>query len=367
MKYQKYGDMVICAAPDEGELDWTEIENIVRHTHNTWQHDRKEEETRKNTIQGKKAELVMERLLSAYSSFRYLSYDRIRRDDFKKHAPFDGLIYPVSLDEGVKAEAIQRICSDVQISAGDSGVISVETRTFLASSGIFTVEIKSSLLQDPRDYQNMEHKENGERTQADYQALCGHIREFYDYFVYPHYCRDSEAVTCFYEYTTYVRRNHPELTKGVGSRGFLYRLMETEFDHACDIYTRVFFDVLTQEIIIPGYILKTRFFEEPRIQKMYSSKSYNALYYMYHMRYGRCILSIDEDDELLHWERDKECSRLFGAKKVRCPNCGNLLKIREVTTRPDPKENKFHYLCDSCQRNKWFTFKQIHPQNMENR
>lgn len=367
MKYQRYDDMVICAAPDETELDQNEIENIVRHTHNTWQHGREEEEIRKNTIQGKKAELVIERLLSAYSSFRYLPYDRFRGDNFQKHAPFDGLIYPVSLDEEVKAEAIQRICSDVQSSAGDSGVISVETRVFLADSGIFTVEIKSSLLQDPRDYQKMEHKEEGKRTQADYQALCKYIKDFYDYFVYPHYCRDSEEITCFYEYTTYVRRNHPELAWGVRSRDFLYRLMETEFDHACDIYTRVFFDVLTQEIIIPGYILKTRFFEQPRIRKMYSEKSNNALYYMYHMKYGTCILSIDGDDELAHWDQKAEHQKLFGAQEVRCPNCGHPLKMTEVRTKPDPKENKFLYLCETCQSKKWFTFNRIHSRNMTQR
>ena len=59
MKYKKYGDMVICAIPENDELDMEEIDNIVEHTHNTWQHDRPISEIRENTIQGKRAEIVI--------------------------------------------------------------------------------------------------------------------------------------------------------------------------------------------------------------------------------------------------------------------------------------------------------------------
>ena len=295
MKYKRYGDVVICAIPENDELNMVEIENIVEHTHNTWQHDRPISEIRENTIQGKRAEIVIEQILAENSDVRYLSYDKLRRDNFNKHAPFDGVI----VNDSILKDAIEQINNDVFYSRGDSGTVSMETREFLENKGIFTVEIKSSLLQDPRDYRKMVHKRKEQRTEEDYNTLCEYIKSFYDYFVYPYYCRDSSEITSFYEYTAYVRKINPEIANGVDKAEFLQNLMKVEFNNACNIYTRVFFDVLSDEIIIPGYITKTRFFEEPRIMKMPSPKSKNAIYYMYHMNYGSGILEVDNDVETM--------------------------------------------------------------------
>ena len=75
MEYKVYNDFVICPVPDVSELDMEEIEAIVSHTHNTWQSNRPEEEIREDTIQGKRAELVVERLLAENTGVRYVSYD----------------------------------------------------------------------------------------------------------------------------------------------------------------------------------------------------------------------------------------------------------------------------------------------------
>ena len=263
MEYRKYGDVVVCAVPGKDELDMEEIENIVGHTHNTWQHDRTVSETRKNTIQGKRAEIVIEHILTENSAARYLSYDKFRKDGFNRHAPFDGIIFNSTASKPVLCEAARRVNNDVSNSRNSSGAISAETREFLEDNGIFTVEIKSSLLQEPRDYKNMAHKSKDQRTEEDYNALCGYIKNFYDYFMYPHYCRDNTEITSFYEYTTYVRKVNPEIA-GRGSKAqFLQNLMREEFNNACDIYTRVFFDVLSDEIIIPGYIIKPVFLKNP--------------------------------------------------------------------------------------------------------
>lgn len=93
MKIKKISDFIICHIPAESELDKDEIEQIVNHTHNTWQHDRPIQEIRKNTIQGKRAEIVIENILRDNSTFRFLAYDKMRKDNFNKHAPFDGIIY----------------------------------------------------------------------------------------------------------------------------------------------------------------------------------------------------------------------------------------------------------------------------------
>lgn len=363
MDFKRVSDFIICPVPREEELDMEQVDRIVEHTHNTWQHGRPLPEIYDNTIQGKRAELVIERLLAENSRARYISYDDMRKDGFLKHAPFDGIIYKAGICKEWIEEAVFRINRDVAESNGDTGLIAISTRDFLEDHGIYTIEIKSSLLQDPRDYRAMEHKDLRRRTDGDYAALCQYIRGFYDYFVYPHYCRDSMAITDFYSYTRYVRSHingFPE-----NKQAFLYELMKDEFDNACNIYTRVFFDLISNEIVIPGYILKGRFFEEPRIRKMPSPKSQNAIYYMYHMKYGKCFLHLAEDDELWSWDRHAAYGNLLGAYSPPCPRCKKKLRIVEVTSSPDRRRHKFLYVCDTCPNpGKWKELNEIHNTNM---
>lgn len=366
MDYRRVDDFVICSVPADSELDMIEVNNIISHTHNTWQHDRSVREIQENTMQGKRAEIVIERLLAENSMLRFLAYDKLRNDNFRKHAPFDGIVYRYGIPENILNETILRVNEDVKNSVGDSGIISVATREYMEEQGIYTMEIKSSLLQNSRDYRGMVHKEKEARTHADYEVLCRYIKGFYDYFVYPHYCRDNLNISSFYEYTRYVRSIYNGFSKD--KQDFLYELMKIEFDNACDIYTRVFFDVLTDEILVPGYIIKSRFFEEPRIRKMPSPKSRNAIYYMYHMKYGSFILDIDHDPELMQWSRISSYKRLLGAYKPLCRRCGNELRIVETTSSPDIASHKFLYVCDTCRRsNKWSQMNEIHSKNMDAR
>lgn len=366
MEYRKVNDFVICPVPSRSELDMNEIHEIVINTHNTWQPDRPISEIQENTIQGKLAELVIENLLAENSMLRYISYDKLRKDGFSKHAPFDGIVYRRDISNAVLENIIDRINKDVSESFEDCGIIRVDTREFMEEHGVYTIEIKSSLLQHPRDYRCMEHSIKTERTEKDYEALAQYIEHFYDYFVYPHFCRNDIRISSFYDYTKYVRNQHKEFS--TNTQKFLYELMKIEYDNACNIYTRVFFDSLTDEIIIPGYVIKSRFFEEPRIQKMPSPKSKNAVYYMYHIRNGSPILNIDNDEELLRWNKQAFYAKLFGAYLPDCPTCGKKLRIVETTRNQDPKQHKFLYVCDGCTaQSKWFTMNKIHPGNMAER
>lgn len=364
MKYKKIGDFIICELPNIKEIDMEQVELIVEHTHNTWQANRPKEEIRENTIQGKKAELVIEKILTENSKARFISYDTIRADKFEKHAPFDGLIYQADMDDSSIKEAVNRINNDVAQSVGDSGLIAENTRKYLEDQGIYTIEIKSSLLQVSRDYKSMFHKSPKERTNEDYEALCTHIREFYDYFTYPHYCRDDSSINRFYEYVKYVQKLR-KLNTSTNRQTFLYELMKIEFDNSCNIYTRVFFDVISDELIVPGYVLKGRFFEEPRIRKMPSQKSKNAIYYMYHMRYGVSFAEIDKDEELWGWDRMEAYTKLFGAMNPKCPVCNKPLRLVETTRAEDISNHKFLYVCDACpQDTKWNELSNIHSKNM---
>jgi len=352
-------DFIIFDIPSDNEIDMNQVDVIVGHTHNTWQANRGVAETRANTIQGKKAEYVIEKYLESNSTSRYISYDAIRQDNYSKHAPFDGLIFKADINQSILQDNIALINKDVLASAGDTGLMSIQTRQILENSGIYTVEIKSSKLQDPRDYKKMEHKNRDDRTEDDYKSLCAYIKGFYDYFVYPHYCRSNSEIIDFYGYSKYIlERNQQEYSKQLAK--FINVLMLSEFNNACDIYTRVFIDTISNEIILPGYVLKTRFYEEPRIKKMPSEKSQRALYYMYHMINGKPFASIDCDNELWQWNEQEEKNKLFNASGTVCPYCGNIMSLVDVK-----KYKKYMYVCDNCPpEHKWQELKTIHTTNL---
>ena len=358
MEIKRFDDFIICPIPAESELDQVEIEKIVAHTRNTWQHDRQNGEMRENTIQGKRAEIVIENILNDNSTSRFLAYDKIRRDNFNKHAPFDGIIYRKDISANILQSAIDKVNNDVINSGGNTGIITVDTRKYMERNSIYTIEIKSSLLRYPRDYRCINGDVEVTRSNDNYIRLCEYVKNYYDYFVYPHFCRDNQNITSFYDYTRYVRdiNNINPLNK----QAFVYSLMKQEFDNACDIYTRVFFDLRRNEILVPGYIVKTRFFEEPRIRKMPSPKSKNAIYYMYHMQYGKSILKIDHDEDLLSWNRFTAYPQLFCANIPNCPYCGKRLRMVEAKGR----NNKFLYVCDWCPKEyKWTEITYIYRTN----
>ena len=110
MEIKRFGDFIICPIPDENELDQVEIEQIVTHTHNTWQHNRPIQEIRENTIQGKRAEIVIENILRDNSTFRFLAYDKMRRDNFSKHAPFDGIEFITDKTRSMPERLFERYC-----------------------------------------------------------------------------------------------------------------------------------------------------------------------------------------------------------------------------------------------------------------
>lgn len=352
-------DFLIFDIPHDNEIDMEMVEKISVHTHNTWQPGRSLDEIRINTLQGKKAEFVIETYLANNSDVRYLSYDNIRKDELKKHAPFDGIVYKSNISTQILEEGIERVNNDVIAGTGDIGLITPNTRNYLENNGIYTVEIKSSLLQRPRDYRGMVHVEPETRTLNDYQKLCAHIKKFYDYFVYPKFCRNDMTISNFYEYTKKLE-GIEDFSSCNNPADLLNSIVLHEFKNACVVYTRVFFDLIANEIFVPGYILKTSFFEEPRIQKMPSAKSQKALYYMYHMKYGKPIRKLGTDDELWNWNKDTQARKLLDTTKQVCPSCGNKLRLVEVKHK-----RKHIYVCNECPTNsKWHEMKTIHPKNM---
>ena len=79
------------------------------------------------------------------------------------------------------------------------------------------------------------------------------------------------------------------------------------------------------------------------------------------MQHGKNILEIDNDEDLLRWNRLAAYQKLFCAKIPHCPYCGNEVRMVEVTGR----NNKFLYVCDCCPREqKWTEITDIYRTNM---
>ncbi len=336
---------LICPVPEKDCLDWMEINKIASHTVNTWQKNRGWQETLADTAQGKMAEFVLENYLEKKTDVRYLSYDKFRADEFRKHAPFDGLIYSVSVKQDDLNECIRGINSEV--ANHSAGQISEGMRERLEACRIFTLEIKSSKLRE-KDYQGVEHVRSP-RTLNDYKTIIANIKKW-DYFVYPFYTRRSDQISSFYEYAEFVRQR--DEFGGQGNQAFLRELILKEFRNASDIYTRLYFDGQSNEIVIPGYMLKENFYRNPKIGKMPGGKSGKALYYMRGIAEGSTFVDIDHDKNIWEFDRLAACSKLFAYRQKACPHCGRNLQICNVKAR-----GTYSYRCFDC--GNWFTMEQL--------
>lgn len=81
----------------------TTAERIAAHTANTWQPTRSEQEKQRDTQLGKLAELALERYL-ARVGVPYRSWDNLRADNFREHAPLDGFLAHPSAAERLFSE-----------------------------------------------------------------------------------------------------------------------------------------------------------------------------------------------------------------------------------------------------------------------
>jgi hypothetical protein len=343
--YHAVDGTVICTIPPIECLNMSEINRIAKYTVNTWQGNRDIQETLDNTVQGKMAEYVLEKYLERETNIRYISYDMFRRDGYKKHAPFDGLLYSIKTSADILTDLIEGIV--IEVSDSDTGQITEQMRERLEEYKVFTVEIKSSQLRQ-RDYEGVEHVKFP-RYETDYKKIVSNIRRW-DFFVYPHYTRKSDSISSFYEYAEFVRKRKEFLNQG--NQSYLRQLILTEYRNASDIYTRLYFDYQTNEIFIPGYIIKEDFFKNPKIGKMPGGKSGMALYYMKSISDGSSFLEIEHNERIWMFERLNAYRKLFAYAKRLCPSCGKELQICNAKAR-----YTYSYRCFKCE--KWFAIDEI--------
>ncbi|QAA30354.1 hypothetical protein [Clostridium manihotivorum] len=274
------------------------LERIASNTANTWQRDRNEDELLDNTIQGKIAEDMFGDFIEFYQTQQdiiYTSYDEFREDDFEKHAPIDGILCKAindSLRDGIK-----RINEDIR-NGGKFGKISNETRAFLKSKQLYTVEIKSSII-PIADYNGVDKSNFSNVYQQ--RNLIKNLRKR-DMFVYPEFTRTlGKTVHDFKKYCEHVGENNRDF-RGITGEDLIQRIIKKELETKCSIYTRIFFDFEnTSSIIgyITGYALGSDFFIEPEIMNISKkNKSESAIYYKFPIEKCKNMLQIFNDTRI---------------------------------------------------------------------
>lgn len=260
-----------------------EVLTLSENTANTWQGNRSSEEKLADTKQGKDAEAALSLYIQEYRDFEYISYDDIRNDKLKKHAPFDGLLYKNNkTNKFIIDSCIFKILKDIE---NDTyGRISIETRNILRQNDIYTVEIKSTKVNDKKKAGTFKTDIND----YDYEYLTKKIK-YDDYFIYPHFCRDttSNLITNFDEYCSYIENNKLIIAKD--KKELENKIFEIEYSNSSDIQIRVYVDEEIGKFFLMGYILVEDIIKQKNISKFPSDKSQNALYYKTKLSTGNSL------------------------------------------------------------------------------
>ena len=284
--YWQYNKTVIVKISKDEEkriaiLKKNEIDSIATYTKNTFQPNRDIEEIKRDTAQGKIAEFIFFKVLERYQG-RYLfkDYDSIREDEFKKHAPYDALIYPATIPN----ESILTIENKIKNDVKDNkyGNLSLMTKKTLRDNNLILVEIKSSII-PPREkqyiYNNIDAFKFEAISDCEKEFIDDHLNTL-DIFAYPRYLRkDGTGINDFNAYINYVRRKF-EYYASCNENDILKKELETAYDY----YTRIFIDDTHKEYrtyYIPGAISAEKLFGNKTITKFYKpGKTELALYYI---------------------------------------------------------------------------------------
>ena len=248
-------------------------EIISQNTANTWQPDRRSGEILANTEQGKIAEnAVIKYIQENSSNIVYLSYDEFRSDNFEKHAPFDGLIFnKEKVSETTKNTFIEKI--NAFISQNPYGKISSALRKEMEDNFIYTVEIKSTKVNDKK------HNASGISSYDKIEEVQLLINEILndDFLTYPLYIRSGNM--SWFEYCEYAKTRILSFNELQGETLYV-AVKNLELSCMATFYIRVYIDYKFSKILIMGFINKEELLNPPFIKKMVQpGKSEMALYF----------------------------------------------------------------------------------------
>ena len=253
------------------EIEKINVDGLVSNTANTWQAERSVQEKRADTELGKFAEDAVITALKVLGLNYYHSYDSFRSDNFKLHAPFDGLLI-----KNLTSEIVNLINNSV-VTEGNK--LSAATREKIRKLGGLTVEVKSTRLakkyKDRASFSGDSDDESVKRIVEELSSL--------DFLTYPYFTRYGDMT--FDQYCGYAETHYLHTWKrGQELRDYVKQI---ELANASDFYIRVFVDEECGKVIILGCIDRQSFFAYPRTHKLIlPGKSEVPLYFVKKIREG---------------------------------------------------------------------------------
>lgn len=246
----------------------------------TWQPDRPKKERECNIEQGKIAEEITEQFIRQYYSqeLSLKTYDEIRNDDFKKHAPFDFLLWKTgTVNIAFIEEAIRQ---DIARTPNKFVKLSNVTRRLCRTLGVKIVEVKSTNI---RNDLKVESDFTGDYDNVkSVQKLLETIRRKDDVFCYPKLKRrESDPGYCLDDYCREVQERFSEFD-GCKGENLRRRVIAWECENqCCDIFVRVYLDRPAKKGFVIGWMQKEELLDDTvQFKRMrQKNKSELALYF----------------------------------------------------------------------------------------
>ncbi len=272
-------DHIVTIYYEEITINNDEVTNLVGNTANTWQVDREYEEKLRNTKQGKTAELLLETYLSsplADEQIHFKSYDEIRTDNGKKHAPFDFLMWRNnSADIPTVVASVQK---DIDSTTNDAVRLSEYTREICKNNGVLIAEVKSTKINDKK---KKDAKFDGDYNDSSkVSSLLKEIKKD-DFLFYPSKKRTANPNYSLIDYFNYLKTIVPPL-KNLSNEELRNAVIQYELENQhCDLNIRIYIDEASKYAFIIGWNKKNEILHMPLILKHMplKDKSENAIYF----------------------------------------------------------------------------------------
>ncbi len=252
---------------------WNNHNSLISdNTVNTWQEDRSPEEKKADTEVGKKAEYAVELYIrDNLNNIEYIAYDNFRTNNFKKHAPFDGLLFDKKIDRNV-VENLKKKIND-EITKNKYGKISDSLKQELFKNEIYITEIKSTRIT--------------ERLLSNSKIDLNKILQD-DFLTYPKFLRSHESINSINEYIKYcIDKKYLQCYE---NENCFEKIKTIEFKNMQHIYIRVYIDIKNNDAYIIGFIESEQFISKLAIKRMKKiNKSEYALYFYYPLKDGKDI------------------------------------------------------------------------------
>ncbi len=212
------------------------------------------------------------------NEIQFISYDKIRRDKFKKHAPVDNII--VVLEDSEKD--IEEICCKNR----NQSKFSVKELEELKTCGGLGIEVKSTRISD----RHIQYK-------TDLQKFASTLRKNEHFLMYPSYCR---CISDIFE-TEQKRIEQFKKNNNIFSQEFLHqeyisrffqgdeeKFRKHEYLRMLPIIARAYVDSKDFSVLLVSWIKSKDFCSSMRIAPLAkNNKSENALYNIVNLSSGR--------------------------------------------------------------------------------